>query len=306
MRLAVFGSPDFAAPSLEALAGAGHDLALVVSQPAKPVGRRGEPADPRVAALAKTMGLELFQPTTLRDDSVIARLAGARADVFVVVAYGKILPPRVLELPRLGCVNGHGSILPRWRGASPVQAALLAGDEETGVSLMRMDTGMDTGPVYAVERTPIAPEETAGELSDRLARLGARLLVETLPRIERGELASVPQRLEGVTLCPKISREDGRVDWAKPAAAIVRASRAYAPWPGLFTTRDTRRVKLEGLRVTGGGGAPGTVLEAGARVIVACGDGAVEIARLQSEGRKALAAPEFVRGERLVAGERLA
>lgn len=305
MRVAFFGSPAFATPSLDALIDAGHDVRLVVSQPAKSVGRHAEPADPPVAARARTRGLRTFQPPTLRDDGVAARLAEEPVDLFVVVAYGKILPEAVLAIPRLGCVNVHGSILPRWRGASPVQAALLAGDEETGVSLMRMDAGMDTGPVYAVARTAIGADETAGTLSARLADLGARLLVETLPAIESGDRLATPQAGEGVTHCPKIARDDGRVAWTRSAVALERAARAYAPWPGLFTSRAGRRLKLEGVGVSPGSGEPGVVLEAGDRVVVACGDGAVSVARLQAEGRRMLGAAEFVRGERLVAGERL-
>ncbi len=186
MRIVFFGSPDFALPSLEALVAAGHDVVLAVSQPAKPVGRSAEVADPPVARRARELAIPVFQPPTLKDEEAVARLAEANADLFVVVAYGKILAQRVLDLPRLGCVNVHGSVLPRWRGASPVQAALLAGDAETGVSIMRMEAGMDTGPVYAVSRTPIGADEDAGTLSARLARDGAALLVDDASADRRG------------------------------------------------------------------------------------------------------------------------
>lgn len=305
MRLAFFGSPDFALPSLEALLAAGYEAALVVSQPAKPVGRSAELLDPPVARRAKELGLAVFQPPTLKDDAAFARLAGLGADLFVVVAYGKILAQRVLDLPHLGCVNVHGSVLPRWRGASPVQAALLAGDAESGVSVMRMEAGMDTGPVWAVARSPVAPEEDAGSLSARLAREGAELLVATLPAIGAGTLVPAPQDESLATLCPKVRREDGQADFSRPAEELVRRLRAFTPWPGLFAFRGGRRVKLLSARAVAGrpGAPPGEVLAAGEEVVVACGEGALALSRLQAEGRKALDAATFARGERVAAGE---
>ncbi len=340
MQVVFFGSPSFALPSLEALLAAGHRVLFVVSQPGKPVGRKGDVTDPPVAARSKSLGIHVFQPSTLKDDAVVARLAAARADVFVVVAYGRILAPRVLDLPRLGCLNVHGSLLPRWRGASPVQAAILAGDAATGVSIMKMDAGMDTGPVYATRETRIGEEETAEELGGRLAAMGADALVETLNFLEgelggnaaptlRGTAGAVattdrapskkisipplPQLSSLATICPKISREDARVDWTRPALELARRGRAFTPWPGLFTLRRNSRVKLSGLSLAEEGPwvregaerpAPGSVLEAGSRVVVACGRGAVVIGTLQAEGRRALAAAEFVRGERVLPGER--
>jgi methionyl-tRNA formyltransferase len=340
VQVVFFGSPSFALPSLEALLAAGHRILFVVSQPGKPVGRKGDVTDPPVAARSKSLGIHVFQPSTLKDDAVVARLAAARADVFVVVAYGRILAPRVLDLPRLGCLNVHGSLLPRWRGASPVQAAILAGDVATGVSIMKMDAGMDTGPVYATRETRIGEEETAEQLGARLAAMGADALVETLFFLE-GELAGdgksvsrgnggagalgshapskkifippLPQISSLATTCPRISREDARVDWSRPAVELARRSRAFTPWPGLFTFRRKTRLKLfhvsleaEGGQVREGaeGSSPGTILEAGPRVVVACGEGAVSIATLQAEGKKALPAAEFVRGERVLPGER--
>jgi methionyl-tRNA formyltransferase len=340
VRIVFFGSPSFAVPTLEALRAAGHDVVLVVSQPGKPVGRKAEITDPPVASLAKSLGMHVFQPPTLKDDAAFARLADARADVFVVAAYGKILARRVLDLPRLGCLNVHGSLLPRWRGASPVQAAILAGDAETGVSIMKMDPGMDTGPVYTMRQTEIREEDDSASLGARLATMGADALIETLyflegelpgaqarpmPRGTGGAGAAAPhapskkfsnpplsQDSSLATYCPKIDREDARVDWARPAAELVRRARAFTPWPGLFTTRRNARVKVSHLSLAAHGpwaregaerSSPGTVLEAGARVVVACGEGAVAIATLQAEGRKALPAADFVRGERVASGE---
>jgi methionyl-tRNA formyltransferase len=258
-----------------------------------------------VARRARELGLPVFQPPTLKDEAAFARLAEAAADVFVVVAYGKILAQRVLDLPRLGCVNVHGSVLPRWRGASPVQAALLAGDAGTGVSIMRMEAGMDTGPVYAVAQTGIGPDEDAGSLSARLARDGAGLLVATLPRLAAGAADPVPQDDAHATLCPKIRREDGQADFSRPAAELVRRLRAFTPWPGLFAFREGRRVKLLAAREAASreGAVPGEVLSAGPEIVVACGGGALALTRLQAEGRKALDAATFSRGERVAAGE---
>ena len=305
MRIVFFGSPDFALPSLDALVAAGHEIVLAVSQPAKPVGRSGAPADPPVARRARELGLPVFQPPTLKDEAAFARLAETAADVFVVVAYGKILAQRVLDLPRLGCVNVHGSVLPRWRGASPVQAALLAGDATTGVSIMRMEAGMDTGPVWAAAQTPIADGEDAGCLSARLARDGAALLVETLPRIAAGGALPAPQDDALATLCPKIRREDGQADFSRPAVELVRRLRAFTPWPGLFAFRGGRRVKLLEAREAAGraGAVPGEVLASGEEIVLACGDGAISVSRLQAEGRKPLDAGAFSRGERVVPGE---
>ncbi|MDL2717987.1 MAG: methionyl-tRNA formyltransferase [Acidobacteriota bacterium] len=314
MQVVFFGSPSFALPSLESLRDAGHTLALVVSQPGKPVGRKGEVTDPPVAVRAKSLGIQVFQPPTLKDDAAVARLSAACADVFVVVAYGKILAQRVLDLPRLGCVNVHGSLLPRWRGASPVQAAILAGDAATGISIMKMDAGMDTGPVYTMRETRIAEEESAEGLGARLAQMGAASLVETLYFLEGEEGRNpLPQNSSLATSCPKITREDARVDWTRPAIELARRSRAFTPWPGLFTIRRNTRVKLFHVSLEEEGGwtrsgaeksSPGTILEAGTRLVVACGEGALSIGTLQVEGRRALPAAEFVRGERVLSGER--
>jgi len=303
VRLVFFGSPDFAVPSLKALVTSGHEITLVVSQPARPVGRHGHLSDPAAARLAKSLSLPLFQPASLRPDEAVSRLAGGRADLFVVAAYGKILPQRVLDLPGLFAVNVHGSVLPRWRGASPVQAAILAGDATTGVSIMKMEAGMDTGPVFATEETAIGENENAAELGARLAEMGAGLLVRTLAAFPR---EATPQDDSRATYCPKITREDGLVDWRRPAGELVRRDRAFAPWPGLFTFRRKTRLKLASLTLVAGGPSglpPGTVISISPSLVVACGEGAVAVAALQAEGRKRLSAADFVRGERVAPGE---
>ncbi len=310
VRIVFFGSPDFALPSLEALRAAGHEVTLVVSQTPKPVGRKATLTDPPVAVRARALGIPVFQPGGLRGEDVVSRLGAERADLFVVVAYGKLLTQAVLDLPRIACLNVHGSLLPRWRGASPVQAALLSGDVETGVSIMRMELGLDSGPVFARRATPIGPEEDAGALSDRLAALGAGLLVETLPAVAAGAVPE-PQDDALVTVCPKIRREDGRVDWNEEDALLVRRARAYSPWPGLYAYLGERRIKLSGLSL---GELPrlaypaGTVLEVADALVVACGrdgHGAVAIRTVQGEGRRSLPAAEFCRGERVERGELL-
>ncbi|MEO6323022.1 MAG: methionyl-tRNA formyltransferase [Thermoanaerobaculia bacterium] len=306
MKIVFFGSPAFAVPSLEALVDRGHEIGLVVSQPAKPVGRKKLLTDPPVAVRARELGLVRFQPGTLRNDEVVGFLAASGADLFVVVAYGKILPANVLALPRLGAVNVHGSVLPRWRGASPVQAALLAGDAETGVSLMKMDVGMDTGPVYASVPAVIAPGEDAETLALRLSKLGAKLLVDSIHALADGTSVPVSQDDAQATSCPKIKREDGRIDWTLDALELERRARAFTPWPGLFAERQGIRVKLAGVTLVSkdASGAPaGTVIAAGESVQWACGAGVLSAQVLQADGRRALPALEFVRGERVSVGE---
>ncbi len=305
VRAVFFGSPEFAVPALGALLDAGHEIPLAVSQPAKPVGRRGTLKNPPVVEAALGWGIECFQPETLKGEAPFERIAALEADVFVVVAYGKILAPRYLALPRIAPINVHASILPRWRGASPIQAALLSGDLETGVSIMRMEAGMDTGPVYAMRRTQIGPSETHAELSSRLSLEGARLLIETFPDIVRGRQPE-PQFTEGITYCPKIGREDGRVVWTSSAAEICRRGRAFHPWPGLFAFRKGGRIKLLGVQMREGaasGARPGEVVRASSELCIACGEEMVLVDRLQKEGRNEMPAAEFVRGERVAAGE---
>jgi methionyl-tRNA formyltransferase len=303
-RTVFFGTPEFAAASLEALLDAGVPVPLVVTQPDRPVGRHAAPQPSAVAALAAKAGLPVEKPERVKSSpEFLARLSNAEPDVFAVVAYGRILPPEILELPRLGGVNVHASLLPRWRGASPVQAAILAGDTVTGVVTMRMEAGLDSGPVYLERRVAIGPRETAGELSERLQRLGGQLLVETLEALAAGSLQARPQSGE-VTVCRTIRREDALVDWEQPAEQIVRRLRAFTPWPGLYTFLEGERVKiLEAESSETGADAPsGTLaLETGELIAVAGAGTAVRIGRLQRSGRNPVTGAEFARAARLPA-----
>ncbi len=297
-----FGTPEFAVPSLEALLDAGVPVPLVVTQPDRPVGRHAAPQPSPVAALAAARGIPTEKPASLRGNAdFLARIAAAGPGAIAVVAYGKIFPPELLRLPRLGCVNVHASLLPRWRGASPVQAAILAGDAETGVATMRMEEGLDTGPVYLERRVKIGARETAGELSARLAVLGGALLVETLSGLAAGTLAPRPQAGEP-TVCRPIRREDALVDWERPADEILRRLRAFAPWPGLYTFLAGERIKILEAEPgpSGGGAAPGTFeLSAGDLVVAAGGGSALRLRRLQRAGRRPVTGPEFARAARL-------
>ncbi|MBX6323383.1 MAG: methionyl-tRNA formyltransferase, partial [Rhodospirillaceae bacterium] len=244
LRLAFMGTPAFAVPSLEALLDAGHDVVAVYTQPPRPAGRGKRPMPSPVHEVALVRGLVVRTPRSLRKPAEAAAFAALRLDAAVVVAYGLILPKAILEAPRLGCINLHASLLPRWRGAAPIQRAILAGDAETGVSVMLMDEGLDTGPVLATDRTAIGPQTTAAELQEELATRGARLLVATLAAYADGEVKPVPQPSTGATYAPKLTREEGRIDWSQPASALDRQIRAFAPWPGAWFERAGERIKV--------------------------------------------------------------
>ena len=304
MRAVFFGTPDFAAPSLAALIGAGIEVPLVVTRPDRPVGRRSTPVASPVARLAAELGIPVEKPERLRGNAAffetIRRLA---PDAGVVVAYGKILPNELLEIPRLGFVNVHASLLPKFRGASPVAAAILAGEKETGVATMRVVEELDAGPVYRTRRTPIDPGEDAASLSKRLAGLGAPLLVETLRGLEAGPLGATPQSGEP-SFCRPIRREDGEIDWTLNASDLLRRLRAYAPWPGLFTFLGDERVKILDLAPGPSGGAepPGSLRVEGGRPFVSAGGGSsVELRTLQRAGRQPVGGVEFVRGVKVPA-----
>jgi methionyl-tRNA formyltransferase len=307
-RLAFFGTPDFALPTLQALVAAGRLPLVVVTQPDRPAGRGHRVQAPPVARWAREQGIEVWQPARVRDVDALQRARALELDLAVVAAFGQIFPRALLEAPRLGCVNVHASLLPRHRGAAPVQAALLAGDDETGVSIMRMDEGLDTGPVLLQARTRIAGHETAGELLPRLAHLGAGLLLEALAGLEADRLVETPQPSAGATHAPRLTKEQGRVDWSQPALAVSRQLRALTPWPGATAELARAPIKvLSGEPLDESSAAPaGSLL--GMRdgaLAVACGEGTVfGIERLQRPGRRALAAAELLRGERLGADAR--
>ena len=297
------GSPDFALPALAALIEAGHDIACVYSQPPRPAGRGKQERPTPVHAFAASRGLEVRTPKSLRNAEAQAAFAALNLDAAIVVAYGLILPKPILDAPRLGCFNLHGSLLPRWRGAAPIQRAIMAGDAKTGVQVMRMEEGLDTGPTLATYETPIAPDDTTATLHDRLAQNGTALLADTLTKLERGEAHETPQPETGATYANKITPAETRIDWSAPARAIDGKIRGLSPYPGAWFELNGVRVKVLGSRLASGAGAPGTALDD--QLTIAGGEGAVRLTRLQREGRGALDAVEFLRGNPVTAGARL-
>lgn len=303
MRLAFMGSPDFSVPSLAALIDAGHEIACVYSQPPRPAGRGKQERLTPVHAFAQARGLPVRTPKSLKKPDAQAEFAALDLDAAIVVAYGLILPKAILDAPRLGAFNLHASLLPRWRGAAPIQRALMAGDRLTGVQVMRMEEGLDTGPVLATAEAPILADDTAGALHDRLASLGAPLLVETLAKLERGEAAETPQALGGITYAHKITPAEARIDWTRPAREIDLNIRGLSPAPGAWFDLAGVRVKALDSRLGQGRGAPGEALDD--KLLIACGDGAVRLILVQREGRAALTGEEFLRGNPVPAGFRL-
>ena len=294
LRLAFMGTPDFAVPSLRALIEAGHEIACVYSQPPRPAGRGHKLQPSPVQTLAEAQGILVRTPKSLRPPEAQAEFAALGLDIAVVVAYGLILPVPVLEAPRLGCVNIHGTLLPRWRGAAPIHRALLAGDRETGITIMRVEAGLDTGPMLLKGAVPIAADTTAAALHDTLAALGARLIVEALEELAAGRLAAEPQPAEGVTYAAKLEREEGRLDWSRPAAELERRVRALNPWPGVWFETAGERIKVLAAELTAGSAAPGTLL--GEDFTVACGEGALRLTRVQRQGRGVVDGAAFLRG----------
>ncbi|MBX9759210.1 MAG: methionyl-tRNA formyltransferase [Beijerinckiaceae bacterium] len=299
MRIVFMGTPAFSVPTLAALIGAGHTIAACYTRAPKPAGRRGLTLTKSpVHDLADTHDIPVFTPRTLRDDVEIARFREHGADVCVVVAYGLILPAPVLEAPRNGCLNLHASLLPRWRGAAPIQRAIMAGDAETGVMVMRMEEGLDTGPVAMTYRTPIEPDVTAGELHDALGLAGADLAVRALAALERGELAFTPQADDGVVYAHKIEKSESRIDWSQPAQAVHNRIRGLSPFPGAWFEADfgrgPERVKVLHSTMAEGSGEAGQLL--GGDLVVGCGQGAVRLLNVQRAGGKPVSAAEFARG----------
>ncbi len=299
VKIVFMGTPEFAVPSLEALIDT-QTVVGVVTQPDRPAGRGRKVRPSPVKVAAEAAGLPLYQPDSLREREAAEPLHEWAPEAIVVAAFGQILRPHVLDLPANGCINVHASLLPRWRGASPIQHAILAGDEKTGVSLMQMDVGLDTGPVFKKEAVPIRPDETAETLHDRLADLGAEMLRAHLDAVLTGLLAPQPQDDEAATYAPMIKKEDGRIDWTASAAQLDRHVRAMTPWPGAFTTWDGQRLKVLAARPVEAGetpsGEPGQVTGDEEAVVVATGEGGLQLLEVQLAGREAMPAAAFVRG----------
>src|SRR5579863_94082 len=307
MRLAFLGTPDFAVPTLIALIDAGHEIACVYSQPPAPRGRGQSLRPSPVQAFAEAAGWPVRTPASMRDPAEIAAFAALRLDAAVVVAFGQILNREILEAPRLGCFNLHGSLLPRWRGAAPIQRAIMAGDAVSGVEVMRMDEGLDTGPTLLRSTTRIDSLDTAGALSERLAGLGAELIIDALAQLDRGAAVFTPQPDDGATYARKIRPAEARIRWDRSAERVDRQIRGLSPFPGAWFEapgpKGPVRVKALLSRLEDGGGEPGEVLTGGLRV--ACGEGAVRILKAQREGRAAQDAADFLRGFPLARGARL-
>jgi methionyl-tRNA formyltransferase len=300
LRVAFFGTPDFAVPTLTEIVGQGHEVVAVYSQPPRPAGRGMAERKSPVQVTAERFALPVLTPRSLRDDAETDAFARLAPDVAVVVAYGLILPPAFLAVPAEGCLNLHASLLPRWRGAAPIARAIMAGDAETGVEVMRMEAGLDTGPVAMVERVAIGPDVTAGDLTERLARLGADLMARALAALSRGGLGFTPQAADGVTYAKKLDKAETRIDWSRPAADVHNHIRGLSPAPGAWFEADLgsgpERVKVLRSARADGGGAPGTLL--GADLTVACGTGAVRLTDVQRAGRQPMKAEAFLAGIR--------
>ena len=304
MKLIFAGTPEFAAQSLGAILNAGHDVVLVLTQPDRPAGRGMTLQPSAVKRLALAHGIEVFQPTSLRDPVVQEKLHSAGAELMVVAAYGLILPQAVLDMPKLGCINIHASLLPRWRGAAPIQRAIEAGDAETGVCIMQMEAGLDTGPVLLSEALPIASDDTAASLHDKVAELGARLVVQAMANMP---LPSPPQPESGVTYATKIDKAEAVLDWRRTATRLERQVRAFNPFPGALAHLDGMPIKVWRALAVAGNAAPGTVLAVGKDgIVVACGEGALRLIELQKAGGKRLAAEHFLAGTPIAAGGQFA
>jgi methionyl-tRNA formyltransferase len=304
VRLVFMGTPDFAVPTLVELAARGHDVAAVYTRAPKPAGRGMEMQVTPVEREARRFGLPVFTPKTLRDADAQETFRAHRADAAVVVAYGLILPKPVLDAPKLGCFNVHASLLPRWRGAAPINRAVMAGDAESGVTIMQMDEGLDTGAMAMAERTPIAPDMTAGDLHGVLSRLGADLMPRALAAAERSSLTLTPQPADGVIYAEKISKSETRIDWTRPWQEVHDHIRGLSPFPGAWFEIDGVRVKA--LRSTKGEGAGASGIALDDRLTIACGDGSVRLLQVQRAGRQPMSAEEFLRGTKVEKGTRVA
>ena len=300
LKLAFMGTPDFARAALTALTEAGHEIVAVYSQPPRPSGRGQKPRPSPVHAFAESKGFTVYTPLSLREPAEQAAFAALKLDAAVVAAYGLILPPAVLQAPRLGCLNIHASLLPRWRGAAPIQRAILAGDRETGITIMQMDKGLDTGAMLLSERTPIGLDDTAGSLHDRLAAMGSKLIVTALDRLASGSLQPQPQPSDGVTYAAKLVRDEERLDWRKSAQALDRQIRALSPRPAAWCEMAGERIKILAAETLEASGPPGRMLDE--RLTIACGSGALRLLIVQRAGKSPMPAADFLRGFHLVMG----
>jgi methionyl-tRNA formyltransferase len=305
LRLAFMGTPDFVVSPLRALVNAGHDVVAVYSQPPRPAGREQALQKSHVHFAAEELGIEVRTPKTLRNDDEQKKFAALRLDAAVVAGYGLLLPQIILDTPKLGCINIHVSLLPRWRGAAPVQHAMLAGDRETGTTIIKMEAGMDSGPILLQERMPMPTKVTGGKLYHTLFNMGGKLAIDALARLAEKTLLPTPQKESDVTLAPKLSREDGRIDWSKTATEIERQIRALQPWPGTFFMLSDEPVKVLAAEIIAGkSGAPGTLLDE--QFTVACGRDALRLLKVQRTGKSAVDGAAFLRGFNLPAGIELA
>lgn len=301
MNIVFMGTPDFAEESLRALVGAGYHVSAVFTKPDMPVGRKHILTPPEVKVAAEELGLPVFQPTTLKDDEVFETLKGLMPDLIVVVAYGKLLPKRVLDLPKYGCINVHASLLPKYRGASPIQWSIVCGENETGVSTMLLDEGMDTGDILLTAKTSISDAENVEELWDRLKELGGKLLIDTVKGLEDGSISPIPQDESQATYAPIIKKTDGLIDWSKSAKEINCKIRGLHAWPVAYTKVDNKMLKIFSAEIVDAQSESGKVLENEKQLIVACGKDALKITELQLEGSKRMKTDEFLRGKKIKA-----
>lgn len=304
-RVVFMGTPEFAVPSLDALART-EEVILVVTNPDRPSGRGRALTAPPVKRDAQRLGIPVFQPEKARDPGSVARIAGERPELIVVVAYGQILPPSILDIPEYGCINVHASLLPRYRGAAPINWAIARGETVTGVTIMKMDPGMDTGPMLHVREMPIGEDDTAETMFPKLSSLGAQALIEALGNLREGTLAETPQDGNLATHAPMIKKEHGRIDWGKPAREVRDLVRGMTPWPSAFTDHDGKTLKILAASVREGKGSPGEILSvARDGVVVACGEEALLLGKVQPEGGRAMSSREYAQGRRVRKGDRL-
>lgn len=304
LRIIFMGTPQYSVPSLDAIVNAGHDVAAVYSQPPRQAGRGMEEKKSPVHQRAEALGIKVHTPTSLKSDEALKQFSEHNADIAIVIAYGLLLPQPILDAPKLGCINAHASLLPRWRGAAPIQRAIEAGDTQTGVMIMRMEAGLDTGPVMLTQKLDITPDMIAGELHDQLAQVSGKALVEALDKFESGPVEFLPQSEEGMIYAKKLAKSESRIDWSKSATHVHNHIRAMSPFPGAWFEaklgKNKTRVKVLRSELSNGFGTPGTTLDD--ELSIACGEGAVRLTTLQKAGKKAASAQEFLRGNPIQAG----